>query len=604
MVHIHIITLFFQVVFAMKNSPHQIHQNSSLEFSPKWARGAVFYQIFPERFRNGDPNNDPSFDKSSPTGKAHRWTSNWYALSEEERAYSPNFYDNIFRRRYGGDLQGVIDKLDYLAELGINAIYFNPLFEAHSLHKYDATLLHHIDVNFGPDPAGDLEIIAKENPEDPSTWQWTSADKLFLKLISEAHRRNIRIIIDGVFNHTGRSFWAFQDILKNQEKSRYRNWYQIVSWNDSAKGTKFDYRGWFGSKSLPAFAHDSLYGLHPEVSKYIFAITQRWMQPNGQVEDGIDGWRLDAADEVPHQFWKRWRQHVKSLNPNAYIVGEIWKSAPEWLHGDEFDAVTNYQFAILAFQFFIRKSIQSGKSFLTKLENLLRSYPEEANYGLLNLLESHDTDRLPSMIINPNRDYDRDASFRFNPKYDTRKPNAEERKIQKLITLFQMTYIGSPMIYYGAEAGMWGADDPDNRKPMVWPDLVYDNETSPHHSGISYTIEFDHDLFNYHKKLISIRKQSKAIKCGSFKPIYLNHPNNRILCYERQFEEDKALIILNASGKSAFVELDFLDGKWKDEITGQLFQAANTAIPRKSMPKIRLSLDSYSGVILRKISSN
>jgi Glycosidases len=162
-----------------------------------------------------------------------------------------------------------------------------------------------------------------------------------------------------------------------------------------------------------------------------------------------------------------------------------------------------------------------------------------------------------------------------------------------------MTYIGSPMIYYGAEAGMWGADDPDNRKPMVWPDLVYDNETSPHDSGISYTVEFDYDLFNYHKKLISIRKQSKAIRFGSFKPLYLSHPNRRLLCYERQFEEDKVIVILNASEKPACVALDFLTGKWKDEITGKIFQAASM-----SMPKIQLTLDSHSGAVLRKLSSN
>lgn len=591
--------LFFLIfllktLFPNQNLFSQMRERDSIQFSPQWARGAVFYQIFPERFRNGDPNNDPSHDKSYPTAKAHRWTSDWYELSAEEQAHSPNFYDNVFRRRYGGDLQGVIDKLDYLQDLGIDAIYFNPLFEAQSLHKYDASLFHHIDVNFGPDPAGDLEIIAKENPEDPDTWQWTSADKLFLKLISEAHRRNIRVIIDGVFNHTGRKFWAFQDILQHQEKSRYKEWYQIVSWDDSAKGTKFDYRGWFGSKSLPAFAHDSVYGLHPKVSDHIFAITKRWMKPNGRAQDGVDGWRLDAADEVPHQFWKRWCQYVKSLNPDAYLVGEIWKNAKEWLHGDEFDAVTNYQFAILAFQFFVRKTIHSGKDFLAKLDGLLRAYPEDANYGLLNLLESHDTDRLPSMIVNPNRDYDRQASFRYNPQYDTRKPNPKERDLQKLITLFQMTYIGSPMIYYGAEAGMWGADDPDNRKPMLWADLKYDNETHPNRKDISHKVEFDRSLFNYHKKLISIRKTSKAIKLGSFKPLSLA---NNVVCYERKFEDETVVVILNPSESKISADLDALSGKWREELSGKTLQANKT-----SKLGLRLSLDAYSGAILRKIS--
>lgn len=588
--------VFLQMLFLTQNLFSQMHERNSILFSPQWARGAVFYQIFPERFRNGDPNNDPAHDKSSPTAKAHRWTSDWYELSAEEKAYSPNFYDNIFRRRYGGDLQGVIDKLDYLQDLGIEAIYFNPLFEAQSLHKYDASLLYHIDVNFGPDPAGDLEIIAKENPEDPDTWQWTSADKLFLKLISEAHRRNIRVIIDGVFNHTGRNFWAFRDILKHQEKSRYKDWYQIVSWDDSARGTKFDYRGWFGSKSLPAFAHDSLFGLHPKVSEHIFAITKRWMQPNGRTQDGIDGWRLDAADEVPHLFWKRWRQYVKSLNPDAYLVGEIWKNAKDWLHGDEFDAVTNYQFAILTFQFFIKKSIRNSKEFLAKLDALLHAYPEDANYGLLNLLESHDTDRLPSMIINPNRDYDRQSSFRYNPQYNTRKPNAKERDLQKLITLFQMTYIGSPMIYYGAEAGMWGADDPDNRKPMLWADLKYDNETHPHNKAVFYKVEFDSSLFNYHKKLISLRKQSKAIKFGSFKPLYLS---NIAVCYERKFEDDTVVVVLNPSDSKISLALDELSWTWRDELSGKILYS-NPA----SASKLQISLQAYSGMVLRKISDS
>lgn len=561
-------------------------------FAPQWARGAVFYQIFPERFRNGAPYNDPSFDKSTPTGKAHTWTSNWYALTAEEKAHSENFYDNIFRRRYGGDLQGVLDKLDYLADLGIEVIYFNPLFEAPSLHKYDASLLHHIDVNFGPDPAGDLEIISKENPSDPRTWQWTSADKLFLKLIREAHQRGIRIVIDGVFNHTGRSFWAFQDILKHKEASRYQHWYEIISWDDSAKGTKFDYTGWHGSKSLPIFARDSLFGLHPEVCDYIFAVTKRWMQPDGKVENGIDGWRLDAADDVPHQFWKRWSQYAKSLNPNAYLVGEIWKNAREWLQGDEFDAVTNYQFAILAFQFFIKRSIPNSREFLKKLEALLSAYPSEANYGLLNLLDSHDTDRLASMIVNPNRDYDRDASPRYNPKYDTRPPTQQERALQKAIIAFQMTYLGSPLIYYGTEAGMWGADDPDNRKPMLWPDLRYENETPLFRSNISYPVQFDQSLYDFYKTLISIRKQSPAIRYGTFRPIYLSA---NLVCYERQFENDLAVVVINPLPTSQSDKIPLSAGIWKDELGTQTFKVS------RQKPFLPLSLSGYSAMVLRRV---
>ncbi|MCS7013513.1 MAG: glycoside hydrolase family 13 protein [Chloroherpetonaceae bacterium] len=580
-----ILSFFFSHILLAQMKP-------TSSFAPNWARGAVFYQIFPERFRNGDPHNDPTFDKSAPTGKAHSWTSNWYALTSEEKAHSPNFYDNVFRRRYGGDLQGVLDKLDYLADLGIEVIYFNPLFEAPSLHKYDATLLHHIDINFGPDPAGDLEIISKENPADPNTWQWTSADRLFLKLVEEAHRRGIRIILDGVFNHTGRTFWAFQDVLRHQEKSRYKDWYHIISWDDSTKGTKFDYAGWHGSKSLPIFARDSLSGLHPEVCAYLFAITKRWMLPDGKVEKGIDGWRLDAADDVPHQFWKMWRQYAKSLNPNAYLVGEIWKNAREWLQGDEFDAVTNYQLAILTFQFFIKRSIPSSRDFLKKLEALLAAYPQEANYGLLNLLESHDTDRLASMIVNPNRDYDRQSSLRYHPEYDPRKPNETERALQKAITVFQMTYLGSPMLYYGTEAGMWGADDPDDRKPMLWPDLRYENETHLYRPDISYTVEFDQSLFEFHKKLISIRRQSKAIRYGTFRPIYLKA---NLVCYERKYEDELVVVIINPLQTTQSEKLLLPAGVWRDELSGKTF------IVSKTSSSLSLSLSGYSGMILKRV---
>jgi len=184
---------------------------------PEWARDAVWYQIFPERFRNGDPQNDPTVDDvvlSYPFNRpadwhVSTWTGDWYALQPWEKATGKTFYEIVHQRRYGGDLQGVLDKLDYLKDLGVTALYFNPLFESPSLHKYDATMYHHIDNNFGPDPAGDARMWASERPEDPATWQWTSADRLFLKVVDEAHQRGMRVIIDGVFNHVGTTFWAF-----------------------------------------------------------------------------------------------------------------------------------------------------------------------------------------------------------------------------------------------------------------------------------------------------------------------------------------------------------------------------------------------------------
>ena len=189
---------------------------------PEWAKKVVWYQIFPERFSNGDKTNDPAaidmkgaWPYSIPSDwQIHPWTSDWYKLQSWEAETGHDFYWNAGVRRFGGDLQGVINKLDYIRDLGITAIYLNPIFESPSLHKYDASMFHHIDNNFGPNPELDREIWELEDPGDPSTWKWTSADSLFLELIEECHDRNIKIIIDGVFNHVGTTFWAFRMYLK------------------------------------------------------------------------------------------------------------------------------------------------------------------------------------------------------------------------------------------------------------------------------------------------------------------------------------------------------------------------------------------------------
>ena len=229
------------------------------EFVPAWTKKVVWYQIFPDRFRNGDPDNDSTLesiegayphDVTSPW-QIHPWTSDWYKLQPYEKKNGKDIWYNIQRRRYGGDLQGIIDKLDYLKKLGIGAIYLNPVFWSPSLHKYDAVTYHHIDPYFGPDPEGDIKMIESEFPDNSATWVWTSADKLFLNLINEIHKRDMKIIIDGVFNHMGLNSWAFKDVVKNQQKSKYKEWFKIKSWDDETKGTKFVYDGWYGVKELP-----------------------------------------------------------------------------------------------------------------------------------------------------------------------------------------------------------------------------------------------------------------------------------------------------------------------------------------------------------------
>ena len=271
-----------------------------------------------------------------------------------EKADGHDFYWNSDVRRYGGDLQGVINHLNYLKELGITAIYFNPLFESPSLHKYDASMYRHIDNNFGPNPKEDEKIWATENPDDPTTWKWTSADSLFLALIHKCHQMGIKIIIDGVFNHVGTTFWAFKDVVKNQQKSKYKNWFIIKSWdNPNTPQNEFEYEGWDGIKDLPEIKKDSVYGLEKDFSKHIHAIVKRWMDPNGDgnPSDGIDGWRPDAAEKVPLKFWKIFRKWVKEENPEAYITGEIWWkdwehnvifNASPWLQGDSFDGRVDF----------------------------------------------------------------------------------------------------------------------------------------------------------------------------------------------------------------------------------------------------------------------
>jgi cyclomaltodextrinase / maltogenic alpha-amylase / neopullulanase len=254
------------------------------DFTPQWSKGIVWYQIFPERFRNGDPGNDPKaedqrgaypFDDTSAF-QTHPWTSDWYALEPYEKRNGKNIWFNLQRRRYGGDIQGMIDKLDYLKSLGVEAIYTTPLFWSPSSHKYDALMYHHIDPTFGPDPEGDKKLIAAEDPLQPESWVWTKADLLALKLIDEVHRRKMRIIFDGVFNHVGIRNFAFQDLEKNQQASRFKDWFIVQSFRDSAKGTPFRYKGWFGVRTLPEFREDST-GIVSGPKQYIFNATKRWM---------------------------------------------------------------------------------------------------------------------------------------------------------------------------------------------------------------------------------------------------------------------------------------------------------------------------------------
>lgn len=571
-------------------------------YTPEWAKKVVWYQIFPERFNNGSTTNNPTAKRIAghhtlpENWTISPWTGDWYERADWEKELGPNFRDGVFFRRYGGDIQGIIEKLDYLKDLGVGAIYLNPVFDAVSLHKYDTSHYHHIDRFFGPDPEGDSAIMEREDPSDPDTWEWTSADMLFLKLIQEIHDRDMRIIIDGVFNHTGTDFWAFDDLQKNQQYSRFKEWYDVIAFDDpeTPDTSEFDYNGWWGIKDLPELKEEDGNLVEP-VRNHIANITRRWMAPDGDVSRGVDGWRLDVPEEIGTPFWKEWCQLVRSINPDAYIVGEIWdEKASQYLQGGLFTGVMNYQFAKAVQDYMIDREI-SVEDFAHRLDHVRESFPHEANYVVQNLMDSHDTPRLASMIVNPGREYDKEGTPEEG--FDVRKPNEQERNIQRLIALFQFTYVGAPMIFYGTEAGMWGADDPDDRKPMLWPDREYAIEQT-HPMGDERPADenaFDWELFNWYKTLIHIRNQNAVLQTGDFDRL-LAETDKDVYAFARSFDEQRfAIVILNRSQDEQYLEIPLHDFNSEqnmlvDLITDQYFNVEDSIL--------KLSVPPLSGFIL------
>ncbi len=584
--------IFVFCLSCQKNSaPFAVHTDTG------WAQGIVWYQIFPERFRNGDTANDPVASEvpeaaGYPSWQIHPWGSDWFEVQPYERKKSKLFYDVVYSRRYGGDLIGVIGKLDYLKTLGVDAIYFNPLFEAPSLHKYDGASFHHIDNNFGADSRGDLQRLRRAGEtEEPGTWIWTSADSVFLRLIREAHRRNIRIVMDGVFNHTGPEFFAFRDVRKNGPRSRYADWYDIKSWDDPATPqNEFDYAGWWGFKGLPEFYEDEN-GFRPAVWNYIFHATERWMDPNGDGDpsDGIDGWRLDVADQVSPVFWKKWYKHIKEINPGALIVAELWDEAAEAVKDQRFDGAMNYPFAYAMVDFFIdRKTAIDAGEMAGRLRKLYDAYGRKTLGLMWNLIDSHDTDRVASMILNPDLNFDRMRSSRDNPAYVVRKPTAAERKKQKLIAAFQMTFIGAPLIYYGTEAGMWGSDDPDDRKPMLWEDRQYAVEKHHPLPGRTRPADqnvFDRQLFNYYRDLIAMRKAHPALSHGDFS-IAEKYTAGDVIAFYRSVPGEKLLVAFNRSGVSHVLNVP--DNSVKKVIRGSDVRPLTVAPQSFSVIKLKL----------------
>jgi cyclomaltodextrinase / maltogenic alpha-amylase / neopullulanase len=562
--------------------------------APDWAKDAIWYQVFPERFRNGAPQSDPrpeDFGGHIPGWRVSPWGMEWYGRDEWEKPHADNFWATVFNRRFGGDLVGLREQLPYLQQLGINAIYLNPVFLAASLHKYDATCYHHIDPTFGPDRAGDLRALdAANETEDPATWIWTAADRYFLDLVADLHARGMHVILDGVFNHSGTACFAFQDLKKNGRASKYADWYQVTKWNDD--GT-FAYASWDGTGSLPNFGRTND-TLNSGIKQYIFDSTRRWMDPSGQgrPSEGIDGWRLDVAYCLPHGFWREWHAHVRSINLEAYTTGEIVGPAQDWIKPDEFSAVMNYEWTYPTIAFFTTNTVHLGAAeFRARIDALHARHAPGTGLIMQNLLDSHDTGRILTLLESacpPPTSWD--AYFNWskvadNPALKTQKPGPEAKQALKLAAAWQMTGPGAPMIYYGTEVGMWGGNDPCDRQPMLWSDLPAADETQGFRAPllVPNSRAPDMDLFAFYQRLIALRHAEPALRRGSFR--WLPSPDDATLVYQREL--DGAILWCAIHKGSEEVAVD-LPEAGRDLWTGEEVPAGSVRIPAHGFRLIRL----------------
>ncbi|EXX86029.1 Cyclomaltodextrinase [Paenibacillus darwinianus] len=442
--------------------------------APEWAKEAVFYQIFPDRFANGDPSNDPEGSKE------------WGGQPEQGGFF-------------GGDLKGVMDNLEYLTDLGINAIYFTPLFKSPSNHKYDTIDYMEIDPQFGT--KDDLR-----------------------RLVQECHKKGIRVVLDAVFNHSGVEFAPFQDVVRNGDNSKYKDWFHIHSFPVTVdeNPANYDTFGFYGH--MP-----KLNTANPEVKKYLLDVATYWLQ-----EMDIDGWRLDVANEIDHRFWRDFRVAVKAIKPDAYIVGEVWSDSMLWLMGDQFDSVMNYPFADKTLSFFSNCD-KDGYMFANEISRLLIRYPQQTNEVIFNLLCSHDTPRVLTML-------------------------GEDKRRLKLALVFLLTYIGTPCIFYGDEVGLRGGGDPDCRKCMEWD---YDRQ--------------DRELYDFYKLIIALRKNYPMLRHGRFRFLKAEPGDCRVI-YERLDDEMHFTVWMNNTTERTVLSHPMETNDWHDALSGQRVEVTDGAM--------------------------
>jgi glycosidase len=458
---------------------------------PQWVQDSIFYQIFPDRFNNGNKGNDPV-----------------NMLPWEANPTNEGFH--------GGDLRGIIDRMYYLIDLGINAVYLNPIFLSPSNHRYNTVDYYRVDPKLGTQ--GEL-----------------------LTLLDVAHRNNVRVILDGVFNHCGRGFFAFSDILENQRASPYINWFHIHKFPVDAysPGDASTYTGWWKYKSLPKFNTNE-----PAVRKYILDVARYW------IEQGFDGWRLDVPNEIDDDsFWYDFRQVVKNTNSEAYLLGEIWDGNPRWVGPHHFDGLMNYPVRTLIIDLLMQKILP--QAFMNGSLSWLEKYPRENVFALFNLVGSHDTERILTTL------------------------KGEIAKV-KLAMLLLLTYPGAPSIYYGDEIGISGGSDPDCRRTFSWDESHWNNI-----------------LRQWVRKLIWIRRERFALRHGEMR--FIECGNHHGLAFIRRDHNDTLLVVINPSDTTMRLEID-LEGSGMqqyDSIKSMLFTEKVNTLDGK----IAIPLEPWSGNI-------
>ena len=521
--------------------------------TPDWAKGAVMYQIFTDRFYNGDKSNDVETNEYYYIGDYSRRVTNW-------DKYPANMGVREF---YGGDLQGVMDKLDYLQELGVEVVYFNPLFVSPSNHKYDIQDYDYIDPHYGkivddggevlPNGVTDNSQATKYKKRTTGLKNLEASNELFIKLVEELHRRGMKVILDGVFNHCG-SFnkWMDRERIYEGEKdyepgayisadSPYRSYFRFFKEEPENWPYNGNYDGWWGHDTLPKLNYED----SVKLENYILYIGRKWVSP----PYNVDGWRLDVAadlgrsNEYNHDFWKKFRTAVKDANPSALILAEHYGDPRDWLKGDEWDTVMNYDAFMEPITWFLtgmeKHSDEAREELLGNIDNFIGSMAHHMSNMLtpslqvaMNELSNHDHSRFLT------------RTNHMVGRVEHLGPEAANEYVNKAVmreaVVMQMTWVGAPTIYYGDEAGVCGFTDPDNRRTYPWG-------------------REDHELIAFHKEAIRIHKEHPALRTGSLK--ILGGEEN-VLSYARFKGNDRIVIVINNRSERTEVKVPV----WEAEI--------------------------------------